>query len=118
MRVTQLRIFALLLTKIAVILSSVAISTDHWYILSYSPTSSRLLKDKSYSIFYECSNGNCKSISTNEGKSSEEISISTRNSQSMRCKNIVNTFCSLHIPEAGSMKFYISDKKLITDFFD
>jgi len=64
MRLTQLRIFSLISTIVSTIILVAALSTDKWYVSSYSFTSAALT-DKSYGIFNDCSQDDC--INKREG---------------------------------------------------
>ena len=65
MRLTQLRIFSLISTIVSTIILVAALSTDKWYVSSYSFTSAALT-DKSYGIFNDCSQDDC--INKREGE--------------------------------------------------
>ena len=68
MRITQLRIFAIVLTMLGTLLTIVAFSTNDWYgIATHSQFTTKSV-DFSYGLFYYCANGECSTIKTIESK--------------------------------------------------
>ena len=68
MRITQLRILTLILMCVGSLCIVISLATNQWYTIIIKSSFTSKETEVSYGLFKNCTNGDCKTIETREGK--------------------------------------------------